>query len=360
MRCRLRLVVSLAGLALTAAVTHARQGENVGERAPARSEAVRLKVGDKAPPLRIATWIKGAPLAEFATGRVYVIEFWATWCGPCIQSMPHLSDLQERFKGKGVTIVGVSTRDNNGNTLERATDMIAKKGDSIAYSIAWDQEEETHDAYMKAAGQTGIPTCFVIDRTGSIAYIGDPVWLDVPIERLLSGTWSAEKGMQEIGDAERRFAEIMSASDLSMEEKVDRIGEVAEKFSGVRPAVEMARYALALKGGRAESSPMGRRIADRAIAHKDAETLNEVAWRIVSPKSKAELRDLDLALFAATKADELTDHADPTVLVTLAWAHFWKGSPDTAIEIARRATELAPDRKAEIQGSIDRFLQSKK
>ena len=69
-----------------------------------------LMVGDPAPTLSIAQWIKGDPVNAFADGQVYVVEFWATWCGPCRVSMPHMSSLQDQYSNE-VTFVGISDED---------------------------------------------------------------------------------------------------------------------------------------------------------------------------------------------------------------------------------------------------------
>lgn len=155
--------------------------------------AVTLKAGDAAPALVVEKWVKGAPVEKFESGKLYVVEFWAPWCGPCIVSMPHLSKLQAQYKDKGLTIIGLSNTDSRGNTLEKVEKMVADKGDGMAYSVAWGKERLNSDAFMKASGNGGIPCSFLVDGKGRLAYIGHPLFLDEPLARVLDGTWDAAK-----------------------------------------------------------------------------------------------------------------------------------------------------------------------
>ena len=56
-----------------------------------------LKVGDPAPPIKVGEWVKGDSVAGFEPGKVYVMEFWATWCPPCVAAIPHISELQAKY-----------------------------------------------------------------------------------------------------------------------------------------------------------------------------------------------------------------------------------------------------------------------
>ncbi len=139
------------------------------------TQQARLTIGDPAPALVVSDWVKGAPVQVKLAGDVQqsdqdvvVLEFWATWCGPCIASIPHVTELQQTYKDKGVRIVGVTTHDEN-NTLEMVQDFVKEQGDAMDYGVAFDQDGKTYKAYMKAAVQNGIPTTFILDRTGRVA-----------------------------------------------------------------------------------------------------------------------------------------------------------------------------------------------
>ena len=107
--------------------------------------------------------------------------------------MPHLSDLQKKHADKGLTIIGVTAEDPR-NSLEQVEAMVADKGDTMAYTVAWDDARKTNDAYMKAAKQNGIPCAFIVDGNGKIAYIGHPMYLDehgAPRTRIVNPAYAA-------------------------------------------------------------------------------------------------------------------------------------------------------------------------
>ncbi|MCX6345732.1 MAG: TlpA disulfide reductase family protein, partial [Armatimonadetes bacterium] len=76
----------------------------------------KLEVGSVPPPLKVFKWVKGKPVTKFEKGKIYVVEFWATWCPPCRTSIPHVTELAKKYAGK-ITFIGVSIWDS----ADRAT-----------------------------------------------------------------------------------------------------------------------------------------------------------------------------------------------------------------------------------------------
>ena len=87
------------------------------------SPAAEEPVVHKAASLDGLTYIKGKPVT-FEKGKVTVVEFWATWCPPCKESIPHLTKVQKQYKDKGVTVIGIS----NEQELETVKTFVDRTG----------------------------------------------------------------------------------------------------------------------------------------------------------------------------------------------------------------------------------------
>ncbi|QYU68335.1 redoxin domain-containing protein [Leptolyngbya sp. 15MV] len=292
-------------------------------------------------------------------GKVYVVEFWATWCGPCIASIPHLSELQNHHRKDGLTIIGVTSRDPN-NSLDDVKQLVTERGDGISYHIAWDTERKTYTAYMTAARQRGIPTSFVVDKAGNIAYIGHPMWLDLPVKGAIDGTWDAEKGKAQIAAAERRLGEMFSKAESDPKAALVIAAELEKDFPAAMAMFDAARYGWMLEAGDPGASAFGRKVMAKAIAEKNASGLNELAWGLVDPEAGVKNPDLDLAYEAATKAVQLSGEKDAAILDTLARVYFVKGDLAKAIEWQTKAVAQASGpMKAELEKVLKEY-QSKR
>jgi cytochrome c biogenesis protein CcmG/thiol:disulfide interchange protein DsbE len=131
-----------------------------GERNPARAIARKL-VGTRAPSFALPVIGNAsiARLSDFA-GQVVVLDFWATWCTPCVDAVPGLNDLHDRYAARGLRIIGVSN-DEPDEDARFAVDH------AIKYTLAQDPEDKVASAYQVA----GIPMVVVIDRAGIVRYV---------------------------------------------------------------------------------------------------------------------------------------------------------------------------------------------
>jgi thiol-disulfide isomerase/thioredoxin len=160
-----------------------------------------LKVGSDAPGLHVNKWIKGQEVSSFEKGKSYVVEFWATWCPPCRESIPHLTSLAKQYKD--VTFIGVAGSERGSDDapkLQKLEKFVKDQGTKMSYSVAFDAKGATVKAFMDAAGQEGIPCAFVIDGDGKISFIGHP--MDEGFEQAIAkvskgGTKSNEQDKEE-------------------------------------------------------------------------------------------------------------------------------------------------------------------
>lgn len=151
----------------------------------AESAQSRLSLGDPAPQID-ATFVKGSPVLISGGDHVYIIEFWATWCGPCRVSVPHLTELQEKHEKQGLVVVGISDEDPNA-----VMPFVKEMGDKMNYRVAIDNGQSTAYRYMAPFGAESIPHAFVVDKSGSLIWHGHP--LDSSMERLVASLLKEKK-----------------------------------------------------------------------------------------------------------------------------------------------------------------------
>ena len=347
--------------------------------AAAMAEPGSLTIGDKAPKLDIEHWFSTGSgfdkVSDFEPGRVYVVEFWATWCGPCIGSMPSLAELQEKYADKGVQIVSIS--DEPKATVEKFLDRKlpgveepeegeSEEGEDAeesaepttygeltgAYSLTTDPDESTYKDYMEAAFQNGIPCCFIVGKTGEVEWIGHPMLMkrDGILDDVLDGSFDRESFKQEFEDSQKYDR---------LQAKVFGLLEEGEGRSAVE-ALEQ----FGAENDDAESNPMFKRmrmIAFQAAGDVDgftrmatadleeasdpvstiqaARAIGEAAMGMTLPKQPIE---------AAVKAvNGVTEDLEGGIAAfaydTLGLLHQAAGDLDAAIAAQKKAVEAAKD-----------------
>ena len=149
-----------------------------------------LKAGDPAPKLQTGKWVQGEPVKGIEKGKAYIVEFWATWCGPCRQSIPHLNEKYLKYKDKGLVVIGQDCWERDET---KVAPFVQSMGDKMTYRVALDDKSnggkgKMAETWMDAAGRNGIPSAFLVDTKGMIAWIGHPMELEAKtIDAALAG-----------------------------------------------------------------------------------------------------------------------------------------------------------------------------
>lgn len=365
-------------------------------------------LGDPAAPLNIASWPKGSPvdLAEVKGKKVVVVEFWATWCGPCKASIPHLTEVQKKFKDKDVIVVGVSDEKS-----EVVQPFVDKMGDKMDYTVALDNGRKTSQGYMKAYNQNGIPHAFIVDKESRVVWQGHPMdGLDQALEEVVAGKIDLEKGRKR-SQAQRKLNEYeqllfqgkddKKAADLekelvSLDQELGGI-MAGSKFDPqeIRKQIQFSRSlneyqklmmsdstpdatkVAALEKALGENTPPGFElakfkesfVAQKAIndymkeatgkadeaklaalgaklekaAGSNAQMLNQIAWTILTGE-EIKKRDIPLALKIAKAALDACEGKEAAIVDTYARALFDSGKVDEAIKTQKKAIELCEDK----------------
>jgi thiol-disulfide isomerase/thioredoxin len=348
MNKHLLTLLLLAGLALPTFVT-AQDKESASEEATPK---VSLRVGDPAPALTPGKWIKGEPVKSFEKGKVYVVEFWATWCPPCRTSIPHLTELQA--KHKDVIIIGQNVSDNP----EKVPAFVEKMGDKMNYRVAVDDMTNEkvglmNKNWMDAAGQAGIPTAFLVGKDSKIVWIGHPSQLEDILDLYLAGKYDPVK-QAELNVKQEKIGKELS--EALRAEDFDKALKLADEMAGLSP--RMAREAVGLKfqllleKKRYEDAY---KLGPELFAQfKDqADPLNAIAWMLADDE-RLEKRDLGLAEKMALRANELTKGEVASVLDTLAKVSAAQGDYAKAVEWETKALAKADeDEKAGMKKTLE-------
>jgi thiol-disulfide isomerase/thioredoxin len=318
-----------------------------------RQNVNRLFIGDKAPEFKYGTWLKGSPVKEYKKDHLYIFEFWATWCGPCIVSMPHLSEFA-KANVKNVTVIAVNIwEDKSGKVAyetlwPKVTRFVKGMGDKMDFNVVTDTKDQHMGTnWMTAAGQGGIPCSFIL-KNGVIQWIGHPVQIDSIVKVVSDPKYDVA--------AVRERAMVRANRVPSAEEKA-----AAELRKKIDSAIENKQYAEAIKLMDKSVAGLSPQMAGPTNFNKFTTLLNYVSeaeamafvrdWQATNPGFKGSVGAViantpklsrDTYLYGINILKELVDNPQPGHLMYnfIAVAYANMGDYKGAVEAQEKAIAI--------------------
>jgi thiol-disulfide isomerase/thioredoxin len=331
--------------------------------------AATLKIGDDAPKLQVSKWVQGDAVKEFEPGKTYVVEFWATWCGPCKVSIPHLNELYQKYKDKGMVVIGQDCWEED---QAEVAPFVKKMGTNMTYRVALDDTNKMEKGamavtWMDAAGQSGIPTAFIINKHGKVAWIGHPMTMTEKLwDDILADKYDIAKAA---ADKEKEAANEGKMQELSTklrtavkDEKWDEANSIVDEMAKLDPentiSPQMTKVSLLLMQKKnAEAYKLAASLSD---AHPDEARLQYALARTISAQPGLSKSDLALAEKMAERANKGTEGKEPAVLDALARIQFMSGNKDAAIATEQKAVEQAgTDGAEELKANLQSYKDGK-
>lgn len=326
-----------------------------------------LSIGDKAPELKVANYVKGSQVD--LTKGVHVVEFWATWCGPCKMSIPHLTEMAKKYTGK-VDFTGVSVWEHGNDQLGLVTKFVNDMGDKMDYNVAWDGDAKYMTTnWMQAAKQNGIPASFLV-KDGQVLWIGHPMsGLDTAIDSVLAGTFditAAKKQQQEQAAEEAKMEEASKKRMALLKPYYDAVQKkdteaalkaldvATKKDASMASAADMMRFNLLVKSGDKRAYVAGEKLANGAYKGV-AMGLNQLAWTVLDPENPVKNPNYKFALKIAEQALKAAGGKDPMIMDTYALALYKNGKKAEAIKVETEAIELLKQNKEQSDQYLKEF-----
>jgi len=317
----------------------------------------KLAVGDATPALDGLDFVQGGMEDLSASGtKVLVVEFWATWCGPCLKSIPHINDMYQSYKDQGLVVVGVSDEKRS-----KVEPFVKKRGSEMSYPVALDAEKKVAEVFMVASGQKGIPCAFVTtvqsgQTAGKVVYIGHPMApeFETAVRLSLTGRYDpvlTKKG-QPLIDAARRAIATKNYKD-----GYKRFDEVIALDPSIFAPIAIEKYEVMLnvEGNEAGAKAYAAELLKGLVALGDAAALRDLAIELSSdPTNKS--YDYDLAMQSAEAMLKTAGKNDPMALATVAGVEYARGDFAKAVDSQKKAYRIAsPSRKPAFKATLDAY-----
>lgn len=313
-----------------------------------------LLPGDKAPELKVAKYYQGDQIKKFESGKVYVVEFWATWCGPCIDVMPHMSELSKKHAGK-VNFVGVNIWDDEPEQDARITTFVKNMGEKLTYPIAVDTPEmHMTSKWMEASMSEGIPTAFIVNQEGQVAWIGHPMDIDEPLDQVLAKKFDVkaartkfEAEIKEKIEVAKLYENITAAQELYAQGKHDEAIKLLDDLITSKSKIDTEAKSTKLSLYATNNPEKAKEFITELAKGEFGDQANLAFFSIeqaIETNGKK-----DLALFASNAVLDNLKKEDPILLYYIAPAYSANKDHKKSLEVLERALK-AFDASEEYKG----------
>ena len=272
-----------------------------------------LAIGDRVESIELEHWVRfdrpqGDPVKAFERGTVYVVDFWATWCVPCVAAMDKVSGLQEQYADRNVRFIGVTEEKLSTVVRFLSTPVAVEDGqkprtqyDRARFAMGVDSDGSTAKMLLPEGVRSIRPQYAIIDRDGTLAWVDFSSADELPeiLDAVLAGRWDAEAYRIEF---ERELVLVAERDRIMAEED----------------------WAAA-----------------KAQFWDDADLLGRIAFAIAFGFGKPiQNADTGVAFEFATRANELKGGQNAFALHSLAKLASDKGDAAKAVELQERAVEI--------------------
>jgi len=306
-----------------------------------------LELGDMAPEIKIKEWLKGSTQSiKAGKGKtIFVVEFWATWCGPCKASIPHLSDIYNKKKDENVEIIGISNE-----PLETVTEFVKEAG--FTYNVGIDDDSYTTKLYMD--GVSGIPHAFIIGKKGTILWAGHPMnGLDQALDAIIKGKYNI-KDQVEMTALKKKLEQAMQNKDIDA--SIQAAKDILAIFPNDEPTLQLFVSLCEYKGDVSSVTNVLEEISNNKKT--DSATLNNIAGSFIF-FNDFKFRNIKKALEYAQKSIQL--ERTQRSINTLARIYFELGMVEKSIALEEEALKMtnSPEEKETLQQFLNYYISVK-
>jgi tetratricopeptide (TPR) repeat protein len=225
-----------------------------------------------------------------------------------------------------------------------------------------DPDESAYTDYMRAAGQRGIPTAFIVGKDAHVEWIGHPMSMDKPLEEVVNGTWDRDAYAADFKKKrEQETAARSIMGEVQSAETPEEFRAALRKIDGVLAEypdnlnLQLIKYDMLLKHLKEDDKALA---CGEQIARDNWDSsglLNSISWNTISTKDISRAVKVAATRWAA-RANELTEGNDASIIDTLARCYYEQGDLSKAVELQKKAVQIAePGMTKSLKDTLDEY-----